>query len=254
MNTPLYFTAQAGFVLLTAVSITLFIREISKGITLAGWNNTRRKKFINRIIATILLWAAFVTAWSVSGKMADFSMFPFNMMPVIVIPLLIAAVFISAKGLGEVLNFIPPGNIIRLQSFRFFVEVLLWMLFIGNLLPVQMTFEGRNLDILSGISAPVIAVLSHRGKISKTGIIVWNIISLGLLLNIVVIAILSTPSPWRVFMNEPSNYIVTYFPVSWLPGFLVPLAYYLHFISIKQAMRPASLEKTSDRKPLPVEK
>jgi hypothetical protein len=54
------------------------------------------------------------------------------------------------------------------------------------------------------------------------------------LLNIVITAILSTPSPWRVFMNEPANYVVTWFPISWLPGFLVPLAYYLHFISLKQ--------------------
>lgn len=33
------------------------------------------------------------------------------------------------------------------------------------------------------------------------------------------------------------NYIVTYFPVSWLPGFLVPLAYYLHFLSLKQLIQ-----------------
>jgi hypothetical protein len=125
---------------------------------------------------------------------------------------------------------------VRLQSFRFFVEILLWMLFAVGLVPVQMTFEGYNFDILSGISAVVIALLTARGKISRTGLIIWNVVCLLLLINIVTIAILSTPSPVRVFMNEPVNRIVTYFPVSLLPGFLVPLAYMLHFFSLRQLL------------------
>ncbi|MEX2234228.1 MAG: hypothetical protein WD824_18835, partial [Cyclobacteriaceae bacterium] len=163
---------------------------------------------------------------------------PFNLMPVLAIPLIICVLFVASKGVGEILIHIPPENLIRLQGFRFFVEVLLWMLFIGDLLPVQLTFEGRNFDILAGISAPFIAILAKRGKISRGGLIVWNVVCLGLLLNIVITAILSTPSPWRIFMNEPANYIVTYFPISLLPGFLVPLAYYLHFVSLKQLRHP----------------
>jgi hypothetical protein len=255
MDTPLYLTAQVGFMLLTIVYITLLIRELRKGLAFTSWEEARRKIFLNRIIVALLLWAAFVTAWSVSGKMSDFSNFPFNFMPVIVIPVILAVVFISSKGLGEILQHIPPGNLIRLQSFRFFVEILLWILFIATVLPVQMTFEGRNFDILAGITAPVIALLASRGKISKTGIIVWNLVCLGLLLNIVITAILSTHSPWRIFMNEPANYIVTYFPISWLPAFLVPLAYYLHFMSLRQMFQPTKIvSQTRDHQPLPAEK
>jgi Na+-driven multidrug efflux pump len=110
------------------------------------------------------------------------------------------------------------------------------MLFIIHVLPVQMTFEGRNLDVLSGITAPFIARFVAHKKISKTAAILWNLLCLGLLINIVIVAILSTPSPWRIFMNEPANTIVASFPVSWLPGFLVPLAYILHFVSLKQLL------------------
>jgi hypothetical protein len=104
-------------------------------------------------------------------------------------------------------------------------------------LPVQMTFEGRNFDILVGVSAPLIAVLAFRGKLSKKALLIWNVACLGLLLNIVITAILSTPSPWRVFMSEPANDVVAYFPISWLPGLLVPLAYYLHLLSVKQLLQ-----------------
>ena len=100
-----------------------------------------------------------------------------------------------------------------------------------------MTFEGRNFDILASISAPVIAYLAYfRKMISRKVVIIWNFLCLGLLLNIVVTAILSMPTSFRYFINEPANTIVTEFPIIWLPGFLVPLAYGLHFLSLRQLL------------------
>jgi hypothetical protein len=57
-----------------------------------------------------------------------------------------------------------------------------------------------------------------------------------LLLNILVIAVLSMPSPFRYFLNEPSNVIVAQFPYILLPGVLVPLAYSLHIFSLRQLL------------------
>jgi hypothetical protein len=121
-----------------------------------------------------------------------------------------------------------------------FVEILLWALFTQNLLPEQMTFEGRNFDILVGLTAPLIAWLYQHQKISKTIVIIWNLAGIALLLNIVIIAILSMPTPFRVFMNEPANTIVTKFPSVWLPALLVPLAYWLHALSLKQLFQSHS--------------
>jgi hypothetical protein len=245
MNAPLYFTAQAGFILVTLLYIGLFVREIRRGILLCPWPEGRKKKLIRFIIAAVVLWAAFLTVWSLSGKMSDFGIFPFNLMPVILIPLVAVVVLGFSKSTEEILTHVPPDNLIRLQSFRIFVELMLWALFIENLLPVQMTFEGRNFEILAGLTAPAIALLMLRGKISRAAVVVWNVVSLGLLVNIVSIALLSTPSPWRVFMNEPANFIVTYFPIAFLPGFLVPLAYYLHVFSLKQMFSKTISFRTS---------
>ena len=241
MNAPLYFWTQAGFVLLTLVYFTLFLREIWKGIALTEWHSSRRKSVIRGLVAALVAWAIFIAAWSLSGAMENFSIFPFNLMPVLLVPLIALGFLLASKGFTQIVRNIPPATIIRLQSFRFFVEVLLWMLFLAEVLPEQMTFEGRNFDILVGISAPIIAVLLITRRIGKTGILIWNALGLALLINIVTIAILSTPSPLRVFMNEPSNYIVARFPISWLPGLLVPLAYYLHAISMKQMLMSKSV-------------
>jgi hypothetical protein len=237
MNTNLLLLAKIGFAVLTVIFLYLLLKELRTGINKTGWEPSKQKRYFNTILAAIVGWLVVVSIWSGSGMMADFSLFPLNFAPVIVIPLITILVWTFSRNLSEVLMNIPAANIIRLQVFRFFVELLLWALFVASVLPEQMTFEGRNLDILSGVTAPFIAWLVSRHKISKAGLILWNFACLGLLINIVTVAILSTPSPIRVFMNEPSNTIVAYFPVSWLPAFLVPLAYTLHFLSLRQLSR-----------------
>lgn len=234
MKTNLLLISQIGFAFLTVICLWLLLKALKTGIDRSNLNNLTKKKLFNGILIILTGWLVFVSIWSWSGIMGDFSKFPLNLFPVIAIPLITVIITLFSNSLGEILRNIPAGDLIRLQSFRFFVELLLWALFVANLLPQQMTFEGRNFDILVGMTAPAIAWLATHQKISRTGLIAWNIAGLALLFNIVTIAILSTPSPLRVFMNEPSNTIVTVFPVSWLPGFLVPLAYTLHFYSLKQ--------------------
>jgi hypothetical protein len=79
-------------------------------------------------------------------------------------------------------------------------------------------------------------LLINRYSLSKKWIVAWNLLGIILLFNIVGIALLSAPTPFRYFMNEPANTIAATFPFILLPGFLVPLAYGLHFLSLRQLM------------------
>ena len=83
---------------------------------------------------------------------------------VFVVPLVAILVLTFSKTFREILIQIPPEKIIRLQVFRVFVEILLWMLLLQNLLPVHMSFEGRNFDVLTGLTAPVAAWWVARKK------------------------------------------------------------------------------------------
>lgn len=232
------FLIQLGFSALTLCFSWLLYSLLKKGILATALPATKKQQILNRLILLWIGWIIFVSIWSLSGMMSNFKIFPFNLAPILIVPLVVFA-YLSffSKTTGELLDQLQPYVIIRLQVFRVLVEILLWMLLLENLLPIQMSFEGRNFDILAGLTAPLIAYLSYQQKISKTLIMVWNVVSLGLLINIVTIAILSMPAPFRVFMNEPSNTIVAQFPISFLPGFLVPLAYALHFLSIRQLSR-----------------
>jgi hypothetical protein len=228
-----YLLTATGFLILTVIFAYLLIRLLQKGIDQTSWPEERKQKIKSRMVFFLLLWFAFICLLSVTGVTGNFTLFPFNFLPIVAIPLIIILILTFSKSTADILQTTPIKSLVQLQVFRVFVEILLWMMFIQNLIPVQMTFEGRNWDILVGITAPIVA---HFFSGNRKVLIAWNIICLGVLINIVSIAILSLPTPVRLFDNDPSSSIVTVFPFIFLPGFLVPLAYTLHFLSIKKVL------------------
>jgi len=237
MNTT-YLLTQIGFAAVTFLYVGLFLVHLRKSLKATSFQEERQKRIFRGSTLSLIGWAVVTGILSLSGFLRDFNSFPPRFVTVLVVPLIVIIWAVRSRTTTEILLHTQTETIIQLQSFRIFVEILLWMLFVANLAPIQMTFEGRNLDILSGLTAPVIAFLVARKKLSRSLIILWNILCLGLLVNIVTTAILSLPTPFRVFMNEPANTIVAEFPIVWLPALLVPLAYCLHFLSLRQLMLP----------------
>ena len=115
------------------------------------------------------------------------------------------------------------------------MEIFLWLGFIVGFVPPQMTFEWLNFDIIVGITALMGGyTFFGRRRYRRFEAILWNFFGIVLLINIVLIALLSAPFPFRVFMNEPVNTFVAYFPFIWIPGFIVPFAFAMHLFSLKQ--------------------
>ena len=119
-----------------------------------------------------------------------------------------------------------------MHTIRIPVEITLYYLFIYKAVPELMTFEGRNFDILSGITAPIVALLYWKKWLGKKGLIVWNVICLGLVLFILGNGILSAELPFQQFAFEQPNRAVFYFPFVLLPGVIVPLVVYTHLTDI----------------------
>jgi len=112
----------------------------------------------------------------------------------------------------------------------------LFLLSTHKLVPELMTFAGRNFDILSGITAPIMYFICFRNSQLKGRmlLLVWNFICLGLLLNIVINAILAAPFPFQQFAFDQPNIAVLYFPFTWLPFFIVMIVLYSHLAAIRQ--------------------
>ena len=193
------------------------------------------------VLRTVLLllggWLLLLGVLSSTGFFADLSRLPPRPGFAMLLPLPVVLWALSSKRGKELLNNIPPHWVLYLQSFRIVVELVLWLCVVDRLLPVQMSFEGRNFDILSGLLAAPVGYYCFVKKSWPSWVVpVYNVVGLLLLINIVSIAVLSMPTPLRVFYNEPANTLIVKFPFIYLPGFLVPLAYTLHIFSLRQWM------------------
>ncbi|MFK7808500.1 MAG: hypothetical protein AB8F74_11915 [Saprospiraceae bacterium] len=196
------------------------------------------------VFSGIVIWLLIIALIALSGFFTNFENLPPRIALAMVPPILLTIYLLFSKRFANFLKSLPEAWLIYLQSFRFPLEVILWLGFLGGSIPFQMTFEGFNFDIIVGLTAYMAGfVFFGRNRYRKFEAIIWNIFGLVLLVNIVSIAIVSTPSSLRIFMNEPANRIIAYFPFIWIPGFLVPLAFALHVFSLKQLIMMSKISR-----------
>jgi hypothetical protein len=131
---------------------------------------------------------------------------------------------------------IPLWLLVGVQAFRLPLELAMHRLAERGVMPGQMSYSGRNYDILTGASAVLVALLIVMGKAGVRVVRLWNVIGLILLANIVVVAILSTPRI-AYFGNANLNIFVTYAPFVWLPAILVPAALAGHLVIFRALKR-----------------
>ena len=117
------------------------------------------------------------------------------------------------------------------------VELVLFLLFAKGLVPESMTFEGRNFDIFSGLTAGFVGYFGYRRKLLSKGVLIgWNLLCLALVLQVVITGILSVPSPIQQLSFEQPNVGVLLFPYVWLPGIIVPLVVFAHIASLRNIL------------------
>lgn len=149
---------------------------------------------------------------------------------------------IGLSGIGRRLATLPVAVLVGLQAFRFPLELAMHRAYVEGLMPVQMSYSGRNLDIVTGISALLLAPLVARGVAPRWAVSAWNAMGVVLLANVLAIAAMSTPTALRVFHNAPAMVWVTQFPFVWLPTVLVVTAIYGHVVVFRALVRDSRRE------------
>jgi hypothetical protein len=148
--------------------------------------------------------------------------------------ILIFVLFLTHKGRQYIDN-LDQGTLTILHVVRLPVELVLLWLVHYKVVPKLMTYEGRNLDIISGITAPLIYYLCFvKNILGKTALLIWNFICLGLLLNAVTIAVLSAPFPFQKLAFDQPNVAILYAPFLFLPCCIVPIVLLSHLVVIRQ--------------------
>ena len=146
---------------------------------------------------------------------------------------LVLVVAVAASPLGKRLAVgVPIAALVGYQAFRVLVELSMHRAWAEGLMPVQMSYSGRNFDIISGVTALAVGLWLVTGERRnwRRVVVAWNTLGLALLLNILVVALLSAPTRFRVFMNEPANTWITHAPWVWLPTVMVFAAMLGHLL------------------------
>ena len=103
-------------------------------------------------------------------------------------------------------------------------------------MPPQMTYTGRNFDIVTGATAIAVAALVWAGRGGRRLVVAWNLLGLALLLNVMIIALMSTPRFAR-FGPDRLNTWVAFPPFVWLPAVMVLAALAGHLIVFRAVAR-----------------
>lgn len=189
------------------------------------WSGLRAGLDRSRLRRETAITAMLVAAWlALTGGAAAAGWLRFTpptMILVFIATFVIAIAFTLSPIGRRVAMQLPLVALVGFQVFRVAVEVILHRAYIEGLMPVQMSYAGRNFDIISGLTAAAVAVWLAAGGRSPRIVLAWNILGTLLLANILGIALLSAPTPLRVFMNEPSNIWITHAPWVWLPAVMV---------------------------------
>jgi hypothetical protein len=198
-----------------------------------------REHKANLIIICLLIWLLIQAILTIKGFYCNASKtFPPRFALLIIPPILAILIAFITKTGRSFIDSLPLANLTYIHTVRILVEIVLYCLFLNKAVPEIITFSGRNFDILAGITAPFIAYFGvQKQKISKKVILAWNFISLGLLINVVINAVLSAPLVFQKFAFDQPNIAVLYFPFSWLPAFIVPVVLFSQLASIRQLLR-----------------
>ncbi|NQZ78169.1 MAG: hypothetical protein HRT61_18995 [Ekhidna sp.] len=194
-----------------------------------------KKNLTPSIVITILIaWIFLVTGLTFSGYFSNLSGVP-RLPAIASIPLAAIIYLFAWPRTRQILIAMPITTLHYIHIIRVPVEMVIWWLAVSRAMPMDMTFEGSNLDIISGISAPFAAVfmVGARSK-SKIGAIIWNGLALALLINIVTLAISYTPYLYTPSGSEVGNIGIFFFPYVLLPTFIVPAVFFSHLVSLFQ--------------------
>ena len=86
-----------------------------------------------------------------------------------------------------------------------------------------------------------------KNKISDRLLIVWNVLSLLLLINIILIAFLSANTLLQQFAFDQPNTALGHFPFNWLPSIIVPLVLFSHLTGLRKIIKRQKKTTTASK-------
>jgi hypothetical protein len=231
--------ATAAFVvipLLLAAGLTWGVAVASRRL---GEDRARRRRAIVITVVGSAAWMAGTWLAAASGVLRRWNATP-PPFGGLVVSILVLSFVIAFTSYGRRLALgLPLWVLVAVQGFRLPLELAMHEMYERGVMPLQMSYGGNNFDIITGTTALIVAAIVRFGRQGRVLVAVWNIFGLALLLNIVTIAILSTPR-FSYYGSDRLNEFVADPPYVWLPAVMVLAALAGHLVIFRALRRAPS--------------
>ena len=205
-------------------------------VRLTATNTSKKISLITLMLLSAWMLSTFVLARS--GFFHQPTALPPRMFFGFLPPLLTIVCLLVIPQSRRFMERIPITVLTYTHIIRVPVEMVLWWLATYEVAPYLLTFEGVNYDILSGVTAPFVAIffvgVKRKNRIAA---MMWNVAALGLLINVVGHAVLSIPSPIQAISFDQPMLAVLHPPYIWLPTVVVPIVLWSHMVGLLQLIR-----------------
>jgi hypothetical protein len=195
----------------------------------------RTRRLVGFAAVAMLAWLALTAALPASGVLARQGPPP---------PLVLF--FVGCNVLAIVLAFsrvgarfaagLPIAALVGVHGFRLPLELVLHRWYAEGAIPVQMTYEGHNFDIVTGVLAIALWLVARRRALPRSAVVGFEIVGLGLLVTVGTIAVLSAPLPLRRYTDGPPLVLALYFPYAWIVSVCVAGALFGHLVLLRRLL------------------
>jgi hypothetical protein len=221
--------AVLTFVVLPIVLAAAFTWAAAVGRIRDGRRRADAVRFAAGVALAASVWMALAWYLAAKGILRDWTSNP-PPFALFVLAILCLGFLIAFSRSGRLTAIhIPLWLLVAIQGFRLPLELAMHSLYERGIMPQQMTYTGRNFDIVTGATALIVAALLRTGRAGRRTVVTWNLLGLALLANIIAVAVLSTPR-FQYFGPDRLNTFVTYPPFVWLPAVMVLAALAGHLI------------------------
>lgn len=225
--------AFLGVVAAVATMLVLGTRAAGPGLREAP---AYTRRWVVGTVAALAVWLIVTAVVSASGVLEAPGVPPRAVLFIGACNLVAVGFAFSRPG-TRLVDGLPVAALVGFQAFRLPLELVLHRWYLEGVVPVQMTYAGRNFDIISGIMGLTVGLWLWKHGPSRPLVWLFNLVGTGLLITVATIAVLSAPLPMRVFMNEPAVTLVFHAPYGWILPMCVSTALAGHLLVFRWLWR-----------------
>jgi hypothetical protein len=223
-------------IVVNAVFWTFWVHNLHRSFSQRGNPHTKKIVIASGIVLLGWLWLQGTLAFR--GFYLHNETRPEVFLLAIGPPLLLIFLSLVVHPLRDVLSAFSLRSLTYIHTLRFFVELVVYVLYLHGSTPKLLTFFGRNPDILIGFTAPIMGYFCFtKHTISRKVGLIWHVIGLLFLMNVSTWFMLTIPSPFQLDNLDYSNTGFFYFPFIWAPAHGVPTVILAHCIAIRLLWR-----------------